>query len=178
MKYFRQRDKFRCAPVALLNVEVWLGRKVTRKHDLPRLCTLSQTTRQDLTTDYDVLNTMKEEGIEYDIMNHPTNDEKQEFITNGTQPDTNPSVARVKSIFERGDALLVQTRASDNNHHFVFAYGMTDSGKSVRVTNWAKIRKDKFFISNRRDETIVPIEHFVKVIERTSNQFIIRKVRR
>lgn len=39
-RYFKQRDFFRCGPVAILNALKWAGVPVTVKHDLPRICRL------------------------------------------------------------------------------------------------------------------------------------------
>lgn len=41
-RYFKQRDFFRCGPVAILNALKWAGVPVTVKHDLPRICRMSK----------------------------------------------------------------------------------------------------------------------------------------
>lgn len=41
-RYMKQRDRFRCGPVAILNALKWAGVRATAESDLPRLCRMSK----------------------------------------------------------------------------------------------------------------------------------------
>ncbi len=129
-KYFKQRDKFRCGPVAILNALKWAGVAVTVKHDLPRLCRLCSCV---------------DSGIQHEAMNRGLRKAGRGHFT--TRLVWHPKLHEIENHLRSGGAIIVNyhwekvTRYHiEISRHYVLMSDMSDSGTYFGMANYQQKR--------------------------------------
>jgi len=83
-RYLKQRDKYNCAPISILNAQKWLGQKVTYR-DLPKMSKRCRVVKREgsggMHFDVAVLKTLRY-NVEFFVV-APTVDFVADYIKNG-----------------------------------------------------------------------------------------------
>ncbi len=128
--YFKQRDFFRCGPVAILNALKWAGVYVTVKHDLPRICRLCSCV---------------DSGIYHETMDMALRKMGRGHYT--TRLVRRPKLHEIEDHLRSGGALIVNfywekvTRNHiETSRHYVLMSDMSPSGTRFGMANYQKKR--------------------------------------
>ncbi len=125
-RYVRQRDQFRCGPIAILNALKWAGSDATAEL-LPRL---SRETKCDPhypgTWKTDLAMTLRKRGKKYFSV----------------RQDGHPSMKKIEKCLRRGESVLIcflcpgsRAKYGEWGGHYSLIVGVSDSGSSFMAVN-------------------------------------------
>ncbi len=140
MRYIKQRDKYRCGPVALMNILKWGGRWLTYDDMRDSLTALCRCTPEGGTGwgKFD-------QGLRKVAKRH------KGFTVEKVR---RPRLAEIEAHLRGGGALVLNYQweyLGNENRHYSLMVGISDSGRSFRIVNGRKrgraakwIRREKF----------------------------------
>lgn len=120
MTYLKQRDRFRCGPIAIFNALRWAGKAVSYKKDIKRLSKLCKCEPPKGTTFRPFISTLRKEG-------------KHLFTVKQL---TNPTIRDFDRGLRNDSVLLWNFKPEPAGRHYVLVVGRNSTDKTFTIANW------------------------------------------
>lgn len=121
-KYVKQRDEYRCGPIALLNALIWAGQDVSYEKDIDRLTEKCHCSRLKGTYHINFYKALRQVG-------------KKVFDVNLIW---NPSIKLVDQHLQSGGSIIINYRwqaPHQDSLHYASLVDITETGKTISVVN-------------------------------------------